>query len=431
MGIAEVKMMLLQFVFKNYKSFRDEAVLDLTATKESGLSFHVRQIGNEKVLPVSMIYGANAAGKSNVQEALKYMVKMVLTSLNYGEESKNDRYRRPAPYVFSKNSVKDPSSFEVYFTVPGDDKCVVYNYGFTVDEDGIVEEWLNSKARTARKSKCVFYRNRKEIELDGLGSRERENLRIAVTGKTLLVSLGARLRIKKLRTVFLFFAGLEFADFGRPIENYILSRQVPPDFVHDETVRKDVIRYFSAFDESIVDLRVKVVDNDDTEESRLTIDAGHKIEGSDEIVYIPLKLESAGTLKMFALYPFVRDVLRRGGVLFVDELNARLHPLLVRTFVQLFVDPETNRNDAQLIFTSHDSWQLNNGAFRRDEIWFTEKDGNGASALYSLSDFISDDGRHVRGDENYERNYLLGKYGGIPTMNLFEVSYGADKNGKK
>lgn len=111
-----------------------------------------------------------------------------------------------------------------------------------------------------------------------------------------------------------------------------------------------------------------------------------------------------------------------GGVLFVDELNSRLHPLLVRNFLINFLDPSINKNHAQIIFTTHDSWTLSNNLLRRDEVWFTEKDNNGISSLYSLADFVDEDGQKIRKDENYEKNYLLGKYGAIPELkSMMEV----------
>ena len=124
---------------------------------------------------------------------------------------------------------------------------------------------------------------------------------------------------------------------------------------------------------------------------------------------------------MFALYPMLQDVLDKGGVFFIDELNARLHPLLVRAFIITFLNPDINKNYAQLIFTSHDSWQLSADILRRDEIWFTDKDKNGISTLYSLADFADESGAKIRKDENYEKNYLLGKYGAIPTLEFFDM----------
>ena len=145
---------------------------------------------------------------------------------------------------------------------------------------------------------------------------------------------------------------------------------------------------------------------------------------SEQTASIPLENESAGTLKMFSLYPYLQEALATGGVLFVDELNARLHPLLVRTFVTTFLNKELNPKHAQLIFTSHDSWQLNNNLLRRDEIWFTAKNANNISSLYSLVDFVDDTGDKIRKDENYEKNYLLGKYGAIPSLADFDMFKG-------
>ena len=127
---------------------------------------------------------------------------------------------------------------------------------------------------------------------------------------------------------------------------------------------------------------------------------------------------------MFTLYPVLQDTLEQGGVLMVDELNARLHPLLVRNVILTFLNPIINTKHAQLIFTTHDAWQLSNDLLRRDEIWFTEKDKAGVTTLYSLADFVDEDGDKIRKDENYGKNYLLGKYGGIPEMKYFDMFKG-------
>ena len=142
--------------------------------------------------------------------------------------------------------------------------------------------------------------------------------------------------------------------------------------------KKKVIDYFASFDPSIIGFKVRKLKDDDKDE-HMEIDAIHRIVGTKETVSIPLDEESDGTLKMFALYPLLQDALEQGGVLCIDELNARLHPLLVRSFLITFLNPEINKNNAQIIFTTHDAWQLSNNLLRRDEIWFTEKDNTGAS----------------------------------------------------
>lgn len=416
--------MLIQFSFKNYKSFREEVTLDLSATKITEFSERVVTAGGEKILPVAAIYGANASGKSNIYNALAYMSEYVADSFKYGgEEKKFDRYK-PTPFLFDSTSADADSTFEVYFTIPEDKNERTYNYGFCVDKEGVTEEWFNSKAKSARKFSRVFYRNRNEEELDlsGLPKNSRENIKIALEKQVLVASLGAKLKISKCKIIRDWFLMNEFADFGDPFTNIFMSHRLPGGFVNDKRIQKKVIEFFSSFDEQIKDFKVeKVPSEGEAQEDQYTIKALHKKIDSDEMAEIPLGAESAGTLKMFALYPELQEVLEHGSVFFIDELNARLHPLLVRNFLLTFLNPEINVNHAQLVFTTHDTWQLSNQLLRRDEIWFVEKDGRGVSTLYSLADFVDEDGSHIRKDESYEKNYMIGKYGAIPTLKSMDI----------
>jgi len=418
--------MLLQFNFKNYKSFKDDTVLDLTATKISDFNNHVVTISNERILPVAAIFGANASGKSNVQEAFRYMSTYVINSLDYGDEipsKKKTKFFKPTPFLFDNNSKNAESTFEVYFIDSEKNSGKTYNYGFSVNNNGVCEEWLNVKTKSSRNNyKKILYRNGTVIDMPGIPEKKQENIKVSLSNETLIVSLGAKLKIANLKFIRDWFIHNDFADFGTPIENYFLSQLIPMGFANDEDVQKKVVDYFATFDPSIIGFNVessKSLNGDDNE--NIKIEAIHKVIGTNQTASIPLQNESAGTLKMFALYPMLQYVLNNGGVLFVDELNARLHPLLVRTFVITFLNPEINTNHAQLIFTSHDSWQLNGNMLRRDEIWFTEKDYDGVSTLYSLADFVDEDGTKIRKDENYEKNYLLGKYGAIPTLKYFDM----------
>lgn len=420
--------MLLQFNFKNFKSFRDDTTLDLSATKISEFSDRVISIANEKILPVAGIFGANAHGKSNVLEAMRFMHTYVVQSFDFGGDNENKKTRKgflkPTPFLFDNNSKDSESLFEVYFIDSEENGAKTYNYGFTINNDGVNEEWLNYKSKSARKEfKRIFYRNESEHEYDfsGIPVKVQENIRISLQKETLIVSLGAKLKIQKLKHIRDWFIYNEFADFGEPAENFFLSRMIPENFATDEEVQKKVVKYFSAFDDSIIDFDVEIIKSDNDEDEHIIIDAVHKMVNSNKTATIPLQNESSGTLKMFALYPMLQDVLEVGGVFFIDELNARLHPLLVRAFMITFLNPEINKNHAQLVFTSHDSWQLNGSGMRRDEIWFTEKDSDGVSTLYSLSDFVDEDGIKIRKDENFEKNYLLGKYGAIPTLKCFDI----------
>lgn len=416
--------MLIQFNFKNFRSFRDDATLDLSATKMSEFNDRVISVGNEKILPVAAIYGANASGKSNVYSAFEYMVEYVVNSLHYGDDPAMFSENRPTPFLFDSVSEDAESSFEVYFTVPGDKAEKSYNYGFCIGKEGVTEEWLNYKAKTARDYKSIFYRSDEENELDlsGLPKSARNNIEVALDKQVLIVSLGAKLKVGKCKLVRDWFLANEFADFGNAYTNFFLSRRLPKGFVEDKAIQQKVVQYFSSFDENIKGFNVEAVPAEgDSKEVTYNINSIHKKIDSDEIVEIPLGMESAGTLKMFALYPELQVVLQNGSVYFIDELNARLHPLLVRNFILIFLNPEVNVNHAQLIFTTHDTWQLSNQLLRRDEIWFTEKDTDGVSTLYSLADFINEDGTKIRKDESYEKNYLLGKYGAIPTLKTIDI----------
>lgn len=418
--------MLVQFRFKNFKSFRDEAVLDLSAAKMTEFSERVVSIGGERLLRTAAIYGANASGKSNVYEALLYMSVYVMDSFNYGDDREGFAQYRPIPFLFDSTSADEESLFEVYFMLPGDSREKMYHYGFCVNHDGVTEEWLNTKAKTARKYNPVFYRNEKEgekdLDLSGLTKSGRENVRAALDSRTLIVSLGAKLKVEVCKMVRDWFLVNEFSNFGNPRVNAHLSQRVPNGFIEDKAVQQRVVAYFASFDSSIKDFRVEKLPPDETvPRERYRIDALHKKFDCDDIAAIPLGGESAGTLKMFALYPELQSVLAHGSVFVIDELNARLHPLLVRNFLLLFLNPKINVHNAQLIFTMHDTWQLSNRLLRRDEIWFTEKDARGVSTLYSLADIADEDGARVRKDVSYEKNYLLGKYGAIPALRDMNV----------
>lgn len=420
--------MLIQFRFKNFKSFKDDTILDLSATKITEHSDRVVQAGNEKVLSTAAIFGANASGKSNVIEAFRFMATYVIESFAFGGEGDEKKSKtkklKHTPFLFDKESRDSESSFEVYFITSEETGCKSYNYGFTLEQNGVVEEWLNTKSKTARTYKSVFYRNRDELDLSGLPAKSQEIIRLTLERETLIVSLGAKLKISKLKCIRDWFYNTNFANFGNPLENAFLSSLIPDGFADSKDVQQKVVDYFATFDSSIVGFNVEVIKGDDEDSRHVRIDAMHKVIGSDELASIPLEEESDGTLKMFALYPALQDTLESGGVLFVDELNARLHPLLVRGFLITFLNPTTNPKHAQLVFTTHDSWQLSNNLLRRDEIWFTEKAQTGVSTLYSLADFVDVDGIKIRKDESYEKNYLLGKYGAIPTLRYFDMFKG-------
>ena len=405
--------MLIQFNFKNFKSFRDEVSLDLSATKITEHEDHIVDIANDKLLKVAAIYGANASGKSNVYDAFDYMTYYVAESFKFGDEDENRRkkeadYLKVTPFLFDDNSRNEETTFEVFFVDNSENTGKIYQYGFSLKKDEVVEEWLYSKAKTARNNyRTVFYRKKgEELEMNGFSKNHVENIKASLNN--------------------------DIIDFGDPAENFFRSRVLPDEFTDSKEVQKNVVKYFASFDEAIQDFKVEELPPEDEKETSksYTIDALHRKVGSQEMASIPLKQESSGTLKMFALYPSLKDVLDNGGTLFVDELNARLHPLLVRNIILTFLSPEINTQNAQLIFTTHDIWQFSNELLRRDEIWMVNKNRDGVSELYSLAEFKDEDGNKVRRDEALAKNYLTGNYGAIPALKPMKMLTGRAADGE-
>ena len=415
--------MLLQFNFKNFKSFKDDTILDLSATKITEHSDRLFTIGEEKILPIAAIYGANASGKSNVVAAYHFMETYVVNSFAYGGESEEKKVTtkklKLTPFLFDTETKLGASTFEVFFINRENTKDKIYNYGFSLDSEGIVEEWLNCKSKTSKKYRRIFYRDRQELDTPGLAKVYKESIQVSLEKEVLIVSLGAKLKINELKIVRDWFYKNNYVDFGDPIANVFLSSVIPKDFADDEEVQNKVISYFSSFDNSIVGFNVEELKKDD-DKIGYKIESVHKMTNG-ETATLPFKEESSGTLKMFSLFPHLQNALKNGSVLFVDELNARLHPLLVRNIIVTFLNKKININGAQLIFTTHDPWQLSTNLLRRDEIWFTEKNKEGVSTLYSLADFVDEDGVKIRKDESYEKNYLLGKYGAIPSLSSLDM----------
>ncbi len=411
--------MLIQFNFKNFKSFRDEAVLDLTASKVTEFSDRVVNMGGEHILPVAAIFGANASGKSNVYNAFSFMTNYVINSFNYGGENEGFKDLRPTPFLFDTETDNAESTFEVYFTIPGDESEKTYNYGFCIGNEGISEEWLNTKAKTSQKFLPVFYREEstQTLEFDRIDKASCNNIIVALEKQVLIISLGAKLKIDICKRIRDWFENVEFADFADSFTSYVMEKRLPKGFTDDKSVQDDVVKYLSSFDKAIQGFRVEKMSTGDSSYKVSTL---HKKINSDDYAEIPLADESAGTLKMFGLYQDIQNVLEKGSLFFIDELNAKLHPLLVRNFILTFLNPQINIKHAQLVFTTHDTWQLSNRLLRRDEIWFTEKDDDGVSTLYSLDDIKDEEGDKIRKDESYEKNYLLGKYGAIPSLHSIQ-----------
>lgn len=413
--------MLLQFYFSNYRSFEGEGILDMRASGSNELSSHIRNNLNEKVLPVTAIYGANASGKSSVFEAFQFMTWCVLESLSFSDENKKNPYKlKVDSFKFSENKGK-PSEFEINYIDKKGKKELYYNYGFKIDNSGILEEYLASNTKTGVKRNedytYIFKRERNQkLYLDSSIEKFRENLEISLKDKTLLVSLGAKLNIEEFIRVRTWFINTEVINFSNSLYGAFLENILPNNIIESEEVRKNLVSFINSFDDSIIDIEVeKISAIDENDKDNYRVFTIHKSDKETSTARISMNEESSGTKKMFSLYQTLLDVLEKGGVFFADELDIKLHPLLMRNILLTFTDKEKNSNNAQLIFTTHNTIYMDMDLLRRDEIWFVEKD-NGISKLYSLDDITNEKGEKVRKDSNYEKHYLLGNYGAIPNL---------------
>ncbi|ALF21301.1 ATP/GTP-binding protein [Fusobacterium animalis] len=413
--------MLLQFCFSNYRSFEGEGILDMRASGSNELSSHVRNNLNERVLPVTAIYGANASGKSSVFEAFQFMALCVLESLSFSDDDKKNPYKlKVDSFKFSKSREK-PSEFEINYIDKKGKKELYYNYGFKIDNSGILEEYLTSNTKTGVKRNedytYIFKREKNQkLYLDSSIEKFRENLEISLKEKTLLVSLGAKLNIDEFIRVRTWFINTEVINFSNSLYGAFLENILPNNIIESEEVRKNLVSFINSFDDSIIDIEVeKISAIDENDKDNYRVFTIHKSDKGTSTARISMNEESSGTKKMFSLYQTLLDVLRKGGVFFADELDIKLHPLLMRNILLTFTDKEKNPNNAQLIFTTHNTIYMDMDLLRRDEIWFVEKD-NGVSNLYSLDDITNEKGEKVRKDSNYEKHYLLGNYGAIPNL---------------
>lgn len=424
--------MLLQFTFKNFRSFKDKNTLDMRATKVKELSYHIRNAGKEKVLPITAIYGANASGKSNVIGAISFMELCVTSSVTFNLNINNNPLKLPNnnilkfPYndnimfSFIKNTDETNSLFEAVFILPNKKK---YVYGFIIDKNGFKEEWLKQIKSNNTYKDIITRTNYKTIDYNynNKQTKIKEIFKKSLTNTSLILTLGQMLNDKFLTTIYNWFSNIIIIDFGEPLIDMITSQNIVSEDLITGKLKDIFLDYLASFDNSIIDYSIEKQLNEEDDDNAYKIYTHHKMLDNNGTKKISLQQESSGTQKMITLFMHFYEVIQNGYTIFFDELNAKLHPLLVRLILNMFSNPETNPNNAQLIFTTHDSWLMKKDILRRDEIWFTDKNEVGISELYSLVEFKDDNGKNIRNDENYEKNYLLGKYGAIPHLSLIKL----------
>ena len=406
--------MLIRFSFKNFKSFKNENCLDMEATSLKEHEYNVAKTENGEYLKVSAIYGANASGKTNVLQAFDYMKKRILVS---DDSKKNSPIDEENIYSFMINN--DPIALEVEILAKNNK---IYKYGFEVLKDTIISEWLFEKR--VNKFYAIFERENNNVSMKPNKISDLVN----IDERTLFLNIYSKIdrNNEDFSNVYDWFVNSMYLDLGNPNFERFINNRVSLKILSDENYKKELLKFIKTFDSGIEGIKT-TPDSIEAVKSNngiIDIEVLHRGENG-ELKALPFYLESNGTRKMFHLFDFFMDALKNGMVLFVDELDAKLHPLLTRYIINLFHNSKTNIGNGQLIYSTHDTVNLNKETFRRDEIWFAEKDKDGISEIYALSDYILEDdknaGKKVRNDATYNKDYLTGRYGAIPVLEEFDI----------
>lgn len=410
--------MLLEFRIRNYRSIRDEIVISFVAsTKDKKMAdTHLAPTGIKSLSHVvrsAVVYGPNASGKSTLLHALHYMRAVVAESATIVQPGQPYNVQ---PFRLDTAYTSQPTEFEITFLLGG----VRHQYGFRLTPERIVDEWL-LVYRTAKPQQW-FSRHYDEktqssvYEFSAHLTGPRKLWQETTRPNALFLSTAAQLNSELLGPIFRWLVE-QPVYFGAGLSPLPDSTT---ELLQTEMGKRAVRDFLTSADISISD--VLSVPRQGFHQQIMFGPEGPKFSREDREILMPqfvhktehgsasfeLHEESQGTQRLYALAAPVLDVLKNGRLLIVDELDSSLHPLLVRRLVRMFHQPELNPLGAQLLFSTHDTSLLDRTLFRRDQIWFTEKDRDQATRLYPLSDFSP------RETEAWEKGYLIGRYGAVP-----------------
>jgi energy-coupling factor transporter ATP-binding protein EcfA2 len=408
--------MLLEFRVRNYRSIRDEQALNLVASSDKEMaSTHLAPTGlkaTPHALRSAVVYGPNASGKSTVLRALDYLRAVVAESATVIQPGQTYNVQ---PFRLDARNVEQATEFEITFLLGG----VRHQYAFAMTAQRIVSESLlvyRSSKPTQLFSRRLTEADVYDFEFSTHLSGPRKLWQESTRPNALFLSMAAQLNSEQLSPVFQWIV--------RNIVFLPAGAAVLPDFttamLGTEQGRTSIREFLAAADISIAD--VQAVPRKGMQAQWVMSASGLQASQEEREFLIPvfehstpqgsakfeLQDESDGTQRLYGLMAPVLDCLRDGRVLVVDELDSSLHPLLVRRLIAMFQNTELNPRGAQLIFSTHDTSLLDHSLFRRDQIWFTEKDADQATRLYPLTDFSP------RKQEAWERGYLAGRYGAVP-----------------
>ena len=418
--------MLLEFSVNNFRSIKDNVVFSMKASKDD--NDNSIEMGEEKILRSAVLYGANASGKSNLLKAMSRMRALVL---NHAKVSQSVDRLSHEPFKLNSSTENESTTYEIIFFI---DKKQ-YRYGFENDSTTIYAEWLFEKE--SRKESKLFYRDvDDEFYVNPTRFKEGKGLESKTLDNHLFLWKCDSENGPISKAILHWFFNFNMID-GYENRGYIdySRRELSNDYF-----RQDIVNLVQVADLGIDDMT--------TQEEKVSLDMLNKMElpqaikedllakgdlmkvetstvhkkfdkANNEIGSVSFELdkdESIGTQKFFAMSAPILDTLRNGKVLIVDELDASLHPILTMHLIEMFHDTEINQKNAQLIFATHDTNLLQTDLFRRDQVWFAEKNKYGVTSIYSLLEYKYS----TRKTTNKEKNYLNGRYGAIPFIGEFQ-----------
>jgi len=419
------KSMLIDFTIGNYLSFKEKKTISFEATSITEYKENIAKRLNHKILKSAAIYGANASGKTNLIKGISQMRRLVIKSFEQSSSSEFDII----PFLLNINSINNPTFFEISFLIEKNK----YRYGFEINKTSIVSEWLFEKSKSNESP--LFVRVADEIEVMDTFS-EGKGLEEKTRNNALFLSVVDQFNGEISKKIINWFSNLNsfsglkhdnlrgftvkmidenssnISEFLAKLDLGISEYKIKKEEFDPNKLKSDIPD--EIVKQIITDLQGKMLVN---------IQSMHNVYNDEGNIIKQIEFdlrtqESAGTNKIFDISGPIFDTLNKGGILIIDELDAKLHSLMTIAITHLFNSETYNPNNAQLIFATHDTNLLTYGKFRRDQIYFIEKDKYDCSDIYSLIEY-KEDNKKIRKDRSFEKDYIQGRYGAIPFIGNF------------
>lgn len=412
--------MLIDFSVTNYRSIKDKQTFSMQPIKRiDELPEHIINNGKHSALSSAIIYGRNASGKSNLLRAMGALNWIVDKS---SENKIDDNIKAYEPFKLDKTSSQNPVEFEINFIAKD---SIHYNYKISFSRKEILKEALLSYPN-GRETKLFVREFDKPITF-GNNVKGKNIEETMYSNQAFLSKIGSN-KIDSLLNAYQFLISLWYQNQS----NYLFEefvKFVKNENTNDDLVNPNLISLVKIADTNIMNLIEKEQEEKDVfgnKRMRRKIFTEHNNHQNGTTLF-GLNEESEGTQRLISIGGKILSTLIEGGTIIIDEFHESLHPLLTKTLINLFHNPKTNPNGAQLIFATHDVSLLDNELFRRDQIWFSEKGNDGASTYYSLADL-----KGIRASVPLEKYYLKGAFGATPIINEHDLVFNfGEKNEQK